>query len=108
MTEAILEQIHNKEKTIFWSLLAVLVLCAGFYMYCVNATIHNVVARQNIETESSQLTLSIGSQEFKYIGMRNGINIQLAYSLGFKDVANKTYISAVSATPSHVVAFRNN
>jgi hypothetical protein len=92
MSEAILLQLQ-REKTIFWSLLAILVLCAGFYMYCINSTVHNVVARQNFENVASALTLSIGSEEFKYITMRNGVTLSLAYSLGFTDVSQKTFIS---------------
>lgn len=83
----------NKEKTIFWSLVGVLFLCAGFYMYFINTTIHNVVVRQDLENKASQLTLSISSNEFKYISLRNAVNLEMAYSLGFRDVSAKTFIS---------------
>lgn len=96
MVEKVLQL--NKEKTIFWSLLAVLVLCAGFYMYCINATVHNVVARQNLEAEGSSLILSIGSKEFEYISKRNSITIAMARELGFKDVSAKSYISKSAGT----------
>lgn len=91
MTERVLKL--NNEKTIFWSILGAILLCFGFYMYFINATIHNVVARQNLETEASSLTLAIGNQEFQYITSRNNVTLQLAYSLGFKDVSAKTFIS---------------
>ena len=90
MVEKVLQL--NRERTIFWSLLSILILSIGFYMYCVNATIHNVVARQNMENEASQLTLALGSQEFQYITKRNEVTLPLAYSLGFKDVVTKTFI----------------
>lgn len=96
MVEKVLQL--NKEKTIFWSLLGALVLCAGFYMYCINVTVHNVVARQNLESESSSLTLSIGSQEFQYISKRNSITMALARELGFKDVSAKSFISKSAGT----------
>ncbi|MEQ1561358.1 MAG: hypothetical protein ABL899_01385 [Nitrospira sp.] len=83
----------NREKTIFWSLVGVLFLCAGFYMYFINTTIHNVVVRQDLENKASQLTLSISSNEFKYISLRNAVNLEMAYSLGFRDVSAKTFIS---------------
>lgn len=91
MVERILEL--NREKTIFWSLLAVLFLCVGFYIYFINATVHNVVLRQDLESEASQLTLEIGNQEFEYITKRNGVTLAVAYSMGFKDSAAKTFIS---------------
>lgn len=91
MVEKILEL--NNEKTIFWSLLAVLFLCLGFYMYFINVTVHNVVLRQDLEAEASQLTLAIGNQEFEYITKRNNVTLQLAYSLGFEDSSAKTFIT---------------
>ncbi|MBI4155837.1 MAG: hypothetical protein HY507_01225 [Candidatus Zambryskibacteria bacterium] len=95
MTEAILLQL-NREKNIFWTLIATVFLCVGFYIYFINTTIHNTVLRQNLENEISRLTLSTGSEEFQYIAMRNKINLPLAYSLGFRDVAVKTFISKKS------------
>jgi hypothetical protein len=99
MTEAILSQLHNREKTIFWSLIGAFFLFAGLYVYFINTTIHNVVAKQNLETEASQLNLAIGRQEFQYIQMRNNVTLGLAYSLGFEDVQNKTFISKKLSAP---------
>src|SRR3989344_5755330 len=96
MVERILEL--NREKTIFWSLLGALLLCLGFYMYFINTTVHNVVLRQNLEGEASQLTLVISNQEFEYITKRNNVTLALAYSLGFQDSNDKTYISKKSSS----------
>ncbi|MBA3733207.1 hypothetical protein H0W91_02400 [Patescibacteria group bacterium] len=103
MTEKILEL--NNGKTIFWSLVGVLLLSLAFYMYFINITIHNVVARQNLESEASTLTLSIGNQEFKYITLRNNITLPLALSMGFREMAMKTF---VPKDPSTRVAFVKN
>ncbi len=91
MTEKVLQL--NNEKTMFWSLIGLLVLSLGFYMYFINATVHNVVARQNLEAEASTLTLDIGNKEFQYITERNNVTLQVAYTMGFKDVTEKTFIS---------------
>ena len=96
MKEKILEL--DREKTIFWALVGLLFLCAGFYMYFINDTIHNVVERQALESKASALTLSIGSEEFQYISLRNKITLPLAYSLGFKDAETKTFISKKSSS----------
>jgi hypothetical protein len=87
----------NKEKFVFWSLLGILFLSAGFYMYLINATVHNVVARQNLENEATRLTLSIGKQDYQYITLRNNITLGLAHSLGFSEVSDKTFISRNSS-----------
>ena len=91
MVEKVLEL--NREKTIFWTLLGAFALCAGFYMYFINATVRNIVLRQNLENEASQLTLKIGSQEFEYITKRNSVTLPLARSLGFKEAKVKAYIA---------------
>lgn len=83
----------NNEKYMFWAIVCALFLCIGFYMYFINSTVHNVVSRQNLETEASSLTLKIGNQEFQYITSRNNVTMQLAYSMGFKEVTAKTFIS---------------
>ena len=104
MTEKILQL--NTEKNIFWTLTAILLLCAGFYIYSITATIHNVVERQNLENKASSLSLSIGSEEFKYITMRGDITVGLAYSLGFKDSSNKIFLSRNSTNVSaNLVSF---
>ncbi len=83
----------NNEKNIFWAIVCALVLCVGFYMYFINSTVHNVVTRQNLEAEASSLALKIGNQEFQYITSRNNVTMQLAQSMGFKEVTAKTFIS---------------
>jgi len=83
----------NREKTIFWTLFGVLVISIAFYMYCVNATVHNTVARQNLEAEASRLALKISNEEFQYITKRNSVTLALAHSLGFKEASPSQYIS---------------
>ncbi len=91
MVEKVLQL--NTEKNIFWTLVAILAFCAMFYMYSINVTIRNVVARENLENKAAELTLTIGNKEFQYISLRNTVTLPLAYSLGFKDVTAKTYIT---------------
>ncbi len=84
------------EKKIFWTLLSILLLSICFYMYFINTTVRNVIATQNIESKISQLNLSISNKEFKYISEKNSINMNLAYSMGFKDASSKIYITEKS------------
>ncbi len=82
----------STQKNIFWTLIGTILLLAGFYIYSINATIHNVVVRQNLENEASQLTLSLSNEEFKYISMKNGVTLEMAHSLGFKDAETNTFV----------------
>lgn len=99
MTENIITKVASleKEKAIFWAMLAGIVLCASFYMYFINATVHNTVTRQNLEVESGVLALEIGKSEFAYIAKRNTITVDLAYNMGFKDVSVKKYVTRGSS-----------
>ncbi len=98
MTEAILhfknhvQDIHRKQM-IFWTLSGILLLCAGLYIYSVTTTIHNVVSRQNLEAQASQLTVQMSTEEYQYIALRNNITLSYAQSLGFKEVVNTNFIS---------------
>lgn len=96
MTEKILQL--NNDKAIFKTLIGVLLLCAGFYIYCINATVHNVVARQNLENEASTLTLALGSKEFQYITAKGDITLAYAHDLGFHNVVAKTFVSRKSVS----------
>lgn len=103
MVEKVLQL--NKEKAVFWTLISVLFLFVGFYMFFVRTTINNVVARQNFESEASALSLEIGSKEFEYITKRNAITLTLAYSMGFKDNQDKIFIARDSGNK---VAYLSN
>lgn len=90
MVEKVLQL--NREKTIFWALLSILVLFVGFYVYFVRTTISNGVALEKLESEASSLSMSLGTKEFEYISKRNSVTLAMAHSLGFRDSQNKTYI----------------
>ena len=82
----------------FWALLGILILSVGFYLFCINNTVRNVVSRENLESEANKITLDISDKEFQYISMRNSVTIDLAYTLGFKDVSQKTFIKKGSGS----------
>ena len=86
----------NKEKIVFWTLSSVFVLSIAFYMYCIHATIQNVVLRDHLEEKAMALSLEIGNKEFEYITAKNNINLEMAKSLGFNQVTEKTFVSKKS------------
>jgi len=100
MVEKVLQ--FNKERAMFWTLLAMMGLFVGLYTYFVTTTINNGVALEKLESEASALSLSLGSKEFEYISKRNSITLSLAHSLGFKDIKDKTYIPR---NPANKVAY---
>src|ERR1035437_10713418 len=83
----------NTEKNIFWTLVGILFFCMCFYMYSINITVRNVVLRSTLQNKISELTLSTSNSEFESITAQNNVTLASAYSLGFKDVAEKIYVS---------------
>lgn len=95
--KAIALQQHT-EKRIFWGLVALIVCLVSSYIYFVNRTVFTIVKRQNMEKEISTLNSHIGELESKYISTKNSIDLDLAYSLGYKDVAQTKYVTRSQST----------
>jgi hypothetical protein len=86
---------ETRAKT-FWSLMAIILVCLVVYMYSVNATIHNTVARVDLEQQTTTLSAHIGEMEFSYIGLKNNVSLEMAYARGFQNVVSPIYISRSS------------
>src|ERR1035437_7222812 len=96
----------NTEKNIFWTLVGILFFCMCFYMYSINMTVRNVVLRSTLQNKISELRLSNSNSEFEYITAQNNVTLASAYSLGFKDVTDKIYVS-IRPTSEGPVAFES-
>jgi hypothetical protein len=82
---------------VFATLLVGTFLC---YVYLVNATIMNVVAREQIETNISDLSTTIGTLEYKYISLKNAVTIDLAHAKGFTDASPTSFLARKDAAPA--------
>jgi hypothetical protein len=82
---------------LFWMLTFICVASLALYVYGINATVRNTVARQNIEAEIANISTQLGEMEFAYIGLKNKISLSVAYERGFQSVESPTFISR---TPS--------
>ncbi|MCC2630929.1 MAG: hypothetical protein K0S38_738 [Candidatus Paceibacter sp.] len=89
-----LSKIHFvSTKTVFFVTLAALLSTFIFYVYLVNKTVMNVVARQQVERAISEHSTSLGALEFKYIGLKNAVTLELAYAKGFTDATPVSFIA---------------
>ncbi len=82
----------NTQK-IFWAFSVVLFLMFMTYAYFVNAAIMAAVSRQKAQANISQLSSETSNLETQYISLKNSINLNLAYSLGFKNETNTRFIA---------------
>ena len=81
----------------FFVALGIFVSIFFLYVYLVNRTVVNVVARQNAERNISALSASVGDLESKYMAEKNGITLQLALAKGFKEDPATTFIGSNTA-----------
>lgn len=88
---------HNvlkiSDKALFFIVLGFLISTFVMYVFLVNKTIMNVVAREKVEKNISSLSTSIGELEFKYISLKNKVTLELAHSKGFSDVSPTRFIA---------------
>ena len=91
---------YDNRVRFFWFLVAISILSLSVYMYAINATARNIAARQNLEREVVKLATTLDSLEFAYIGLKNDITIELAYSYGFQEVKSPLYVSRARSAPS--------
>lgn len=80
-------------KKIFFIVLAVLLVMATLYIYLVNRMVVNIVGRQQAEHNISTLNGTIGALESKYIALKNGVTLDVAYAQGFHDATPVSYLS---------------
>ncbi len=88
----------KEERVVVWALLWVILALFILYVYFMNETVFNVAKRVHAEQEFASLNSKMSELEFENISMRNNIDIDLAYALGFKDIKNPRYISQTPYT----------
>jgi cytochrome bd-type quinol oxidase subunit 2 len=88
-------------KALFFMLASVLVLVFVLYVYLVNKTVLNVVAREQTTRQIATLSTSIGELEFKYISAKNAVTLDLAYSHGFENSQPTLFVSRGQTTLSY-------
>jgi hypothetical protein len=86
-------------RTLFFILSAILITIFGYYVYLVNKTVANVVVRERTEGDIAALSSSIGELEFKYIGLKNSVTLDLAYSKGFAAASPVAFIPSIHSKP---------
>lgn len=89
----------NTEK-IFWILAGIVFVLFMTYAYMVNAAIMGAVNRQKVQANISKLSSETSDLESQYISLKKDINLDLAYSLGFKNEANTQFIARKGTSQS--------
>ncbi len=64
----------------------VLALC---YVFILGNMVFNIVERKVMEKEALSLSNEVGALELSYLSLSNKVDLNLSYSLGFKEVKPK-------------------
>jgi len=108
MTEQIKNQIQNVsrlEQKIFFVLLALLVVLFTAYGFFVKNTVHNIVLRESLGKERAVLVSNIADLNTKYITLKNGVTVEVAYQHGFINASEPHFISRQSTVKT--LSFNN-
>ena len=98
--------IERTSKLIFWALLAGVVILASTYMYMINRTVWNVLARQQAETQIVSINSKLSAVEYTYIASKNKVTMQLAQSMGFEPISSNQSIFVTRDVAAKSVALR--
>lgn len=89
-----------KTRTAFFLSFIMLIAVFSLYVYLVNRTVMNVVARQRMEKEMVSISGTIGDLEFKYITLKNSVTLELAYQKGFQDASPSSFLAREKHNPA--------
>lgn len=81
------------KKQVFWCLVFILALFVASYIYFITQTTLNIVAYKSAEQKIIDINSEISGSEFKYISLKNKINLSLARSLGYIEASNVKFIN---------------
>jgi hypothetical protein len=96
MTETAVQAIKKIEKiskSVFWTMIALIILLGLTYMYFINKTIWNVAAREKMQDEIVTINSQLGEKEFEYIKSKGSITMESAKQLGFDQPARVSFVT---------------
>lgn len=82
----------KNDKTALFVLTGLLLASAVLYATSVNATVRNVVARQNLETDLSYTQSEITALEVAIIDKQEAVDRSLALEMGFTDQTEPRFV----------------
>ena len=75
----------NLQKRILSIMLSVLGVLALFYFFLLANMIFNIIERKSLEGRALALSNEVGNLELEYLSVSQKVDLNLAYSLGFKE-----------------------
>lgn len=85
--------IDTRRKGIVWFFATVLLFGASAYIYCIQTATLNGASWNTVEQEVGELRGSVSELESRYLSLKRGITLSVAYQNGFKDADSVAYIT---------------
>lgn len=83
----------TRHKHILFGLLGAVCLLVGLYVYFVNVTVHNVVARRELEEQMVVIATTVSQLESEYITLKSEVTLDVAASRGFAQADVEQFVS---------------
>lgn len=83
-------------KQMVIALFITMLALGGLYIYLVSKSVVNVVVRKEVEQQIAEVNSQIGKLELSYLEKKQSITLARARTLGFREVAEKTYVNGGS------------
>ena len=79
----------NLQRRVLNIMLWTLGVLAFFYVFFLINMVFNIVERKTLETHALTLSNEVGNLELEYLSVSQKVDLNLAYSLGFKEIKAK-------------------
>lgn len=93
-----IKSIEKTSHIIFWAQIALIVSLIITYMYMVNKTVWNVMARQQVESSLVSLNSKLSDLEFEYITAKSNVTLEMARSLGYQSPQATYFVTRDQST----------
>ena len=99
MTVNTLNTLYTRQR-LFWRCSAIAVSLLASYLYLVNSTVFNLVAREQLLATLSQTGNQVVALESEYLALSGSVTMERARALGFHDAADNTiFVELPAVTP---------
>lgn len=84
---------NKRTQTLTWGLLAIATALAGMYVYFVVSATWNAFALEQSKNDIASLNSKLGDMEFQYMSEKNNVTLDVAYSKGFINNSNTSFVT---------------
>jgi hypothetical protein len=92
MVSNVITQFEEHDRKIFWTLVFFGAGAIALYVYFLSISVVAVIARKEAERDVGRMTAEVATLESQYAVLDRSIDLALAHTQGFVDVATPKYV----------------